>query len=106
MEKAAGSVQPGDVRPESWGILEQAEDPVEDHYANFHGKSMDFRKERSTYTKAKKVKEGQHTVRHTVWQTWGPASSQSGSEDEPGAVTEFGTREFLMSLGEITRCWP
>ena len=43
-----------------------------------------------------------NTVGLTVWQTRGPTSSQSGSEDEPGAVTEFGTREFLMSLGEIT----
>lgn len=66
MEKAAGSVQPGDIRPEEGGILEQAEDPLEDHYANFHGKSMDFRKERSTYTKAKKVKEGQHGRAHSM----------------------------------------
>jgi hypothetical protein len=99
-------VHPGDIRLESWGTLEPAEAPVEDHNANFHGKSMDFHKEPSMYTKAKKVKEGQHTVRHTVWQTRGPASSQSGSDGEPVAVTKVGTREFLTSLGELPDIGP
>ena len=95
-------VHPGDIRPEWRGTPEPAEDPAEDYNAN----SMDFRKERSRYTKAKKVKEGQHTVGHTVWQTWGPASSQSDSDTEPVAVTVFGTKEFLTSLGELPNIGP
>ena len=51
-------VYPGDIRPESWGTLKPAEDPLEDHYANFHGKIMDFLKECSPYMKAKKDKMG------------------------------------------------
>ena len=42
----------------------------------------------------------------TVWQTWGPASSQSDSDTEPVAVTVFGTKEFLTSLRELHDIGP
>jgi hypothetical protein len=78
--------RPGDIGEESWGILE----PAEDYNAN----STDFHKEQATYAKAKKVKEGQHTIGHTIWQTRGATSSWSTSDDEPVAVTVKEVRHF------------
>ena len=90
--------RPGDIGEESWGILESAED--------YNANSMDFNKEQATYAKAKKVKEGQHVVGHTIWQTRGATSSWSTSDDEPVAVTVKGSKTFLTSLGELSDAGP
>ena len=68
--------------------------------------SMDFNKEQAAYTKAKKAKEGQRVIGHTVWQTRGAAPSWPTSDDEPVAVTVKGSRSFLSSLGELTDAGP
>jgi hypothetical protein len=90
--------QPGDIGEGSWGILESTED--------YNANSMDFHQEQTVYTKAKKAKEGQRVIGHTVWQTRGAAPSWPTSDDEPVAVTVKGSRSFLSSLGELTDAGP